>query len=175
MQTWTAKQIGDSNGAYSGRRISFTHEGLDVTGVLTRSDRIADGRTVLNVKGTTYFVSPEVVITVDPVIDTTAGKIGDDADKYSGKTVEFPDFHGRTITGPLEAANAPSHGMYADLTVQGRARGVFRNTPVKVDTEPEITLSPASEKRPCCGALNIQPHMPDCDGRIRSRGTGARF
>lgn len=132
MQTWTAKQIGDSNGAYTGRRISFTHEGHDVTGVLTRSDRIADGRTILNVKGTTHFVSPEVVITIDPVINTTAGKIGDNPAKYIGKAVEFPDFHGRTITGLLEAADAPSHGMYADLTVQGRARGVFRNTLVKV-------------------------------------------
>jgi len=64
---------------------------------------------------------------------TTAGKIGDAGQKYIGKTVEFHDFHGRTVKGVLEQATAPSTAMYATLkVVDGRDCGVFRNTPVTV-------------------------------------------
>jgi hypothetical protein len=63
---------------------------------------------------------------------TTAGKIADNVGRYVGKTVTFPDFHGRTITGPLDDASSPATAVYATLKVGGRDRGVFRNTPVKV-------------------------------------------
>lgn len=63
---------------------------------------------------------------------TTAGKIADRLTKYVGKTVTFPDFHGRTITGTLDGATALTTAAYATLKVDGRERSVFRNTPVKV-------------------------------------------
>jgi len=67
------------------------------------------------------------------VKQTTAGKIGDAGRKYIGKTVEFHDFHGRTVKGVLEQATAPATAVYATLkTVGGRDCGVFRNTPVTV-------------------------------------------
>lgn len=43
MKTWSAGQISQSNGAYSGRDVAFTIRGTRHGGVLTRSDRAADG------------------------------------------------------------------------------------------------------------------------------------
>jgi hypothetical protein len=63
---------------------------------------------------------------------STAGKIGDSNPKYIGKTVSFPDFHGRNVTGTLQDADAPTTAVYASLTVAGRTYSVFRNTPVQV-------------------------------------------
>jgi len=63
----------------------------------------------------------------------TAGKIADAGNKYIGKAISFPDFHGRTVTGILEKATAPASAAYATLkTVGGRDCAVFRNTPVTV-------------------------------------------
>ena len=38
---------------------------------------------------------------------------------------------------------------------------------------PVVELSPEEDKRPCCHALLIQPHLPGCDGKIRRRGARA--
>lgn len=62
----------------------------------------------------------------------TAGYIGENPDDYTGDQVEFPDFHGRTVTGTLEKAEAPAGVAYAALRVDGRTRTVFRNTVVQV-------------------------------------------
>lgn len=136
METWTAQQIADSNGAYSGRKVSFPFDGVTITGTLERSDRsVQSGRAILTVDGDTYWVPGTTTIEVDPnlLASTTAGKLADQPDaKYVGKVVQFADFHGRTITGKLEYASSPATAMYAILSVGGRERGVFRNTIVKV-------------------------------------------
>ncbi len=68
------------------------------------------------------------------MLNTTAGKIGDNPSTLIGQTVEFPDFHGRTVTGVLQKAECPATAAYALLRVEGINRDitVFRNTPVKV-------------------------------------------
>lgn len=38
---------------------------------------------------------------------------------------------------------------------------------------PEIKLSEPKDRRPCCGVLKIQTHMPDCTGEVSPR-RGAR-
>lgn len=63
---------------------------------------------------------------------TTAGKIGDAGTKHIGKTIEFPDFHGRSRRGVLDKANSPRGAVYASLTVDGKTSTVFRDTPVTV-------------------------------------------
>jgi hypothetical protein len=62
----------------------------------------------------------------------TAGYIGENPDDYIGEQVEFPDYHGRTVTGTLEYAESPARAAYAALRVNGRTRTVFRNTVVQV-------------------------------------------
>jgi hypothetical protein len=62
----------------------------------------------------------------------TAANIGDNPRDFTGSTVEFNDFHGRTILGILESATNPPTAAYATLKVGGRDRAVFKNTPVQV-------------------------------------------
>jgi len=48
------------------------------------------------------------------------------------------------------------------------------NTSQQPGDTPVIELSPPEMKRPCCGALKIQPHSPDCTGEVRRRPSKAR-
>jgi hypothetical protein len=65
MKTWNAFQIGQSNGAYSGRVVKFTHEGRAVRGVLDRSDQASGSQKVLLVvDGTPHFVCSYALVEV---------------------------------------------------------------------------------------------------------------
>lgn len=56
METWSASQIGQSFGAYSGRQVRFVHQGKLIEGTLTRSDSLAGPRTYLAVDGVSHVV-----------------------------------------------------------------------------------------------------------------------
>jgi hypothetical protein len=65
METWPAGQIGQSNGAYSGRRIRFTFDHELVDGTLDRSDRsVQTSRTILMVNGNMYWVENDTPVEV---------------------------------------------------------------------------------------------------------------
>lgn len=63
--------------------------------------------------------------------ETTAGEIGRNPGPHIGKTVSFPDYHGRPVTGCL--AGAASEVVYAVVSVDDRDYSVFANTVVTVD------------------------------------------
>jgi len=64
MMQWTAKRIGESSGAYSGRPVTFIDEtGVRQTGTLTRSDWPRE-TTMLVVDGATYFLPNETLVEV---------------------------------------------------------------------------------------------------------------
>lgn len=69
MQTWTAGQIGSSLGAYSGRKVQFTTQGIEVKGTLDQSFGITAGpdptdHTYLIVDGERHYVANHVKVTV---------------------------------------------------------------------------------------------------------------
>lgn len=67
METWTAGQLGWSNGAYAGRRVCFNTQGQDVQGTLTRSYTIPGGDmpwTHLVVDGVDHCVNNDVPVQV---------------------------------------------------------------------------------------------------------------
>jgi hypothetical protein len=51
METWTAGQLGHSNGAYSGRNVRFMADGMLVEGTLTLSDKIPHSTKTMLVVG----------------------------------------------------------------------------------------------------------------------------
>lgn len=68
---------------------------------------------------------------------TTARKLAEAGRKYIEEIVTFPDFHGRRVTGKLEAVGVDATSVLAILKVEGREYGIFANTPVEV-AEPTI-------------------------------------
>lgn len=66
MKTWNAGQIGMSNGAYAGRDVAFMVRGEKHGGVLTRSDRAADGApyTYLWVDGEKFTLANTTLVEV---------------------------------------------------------------------------------------------------------------
>lgn len=63
-ETWTAGQIGDSYGAYSGREVEFTIRNESVRGTLTRSDRTTETYAYLWVDGRMFTLYPATRVTV---------------------------------------------------------------------------------------------------------------
>lgn len=68
-EQWSAAQIGDSFGAYSGRQVDFTTQGTPVQGTLDYSHRsTVDGfpsdYVHLTVAGEHHVVNADIVVTV---------------------------------------------------------------------------------------------------------------
>jgi hypothetical protein len=62
---WTAKQIGQSGGAYAGKTVTFTDEtGVRQSGTLTRSDWPTGNTTMVIVDGAMYFLPNETLVEV---------------------------------------------------------------------------------------------------------------
>lgn len=65
METWTAQQIGQSGGAYSGRKVKFEDSGRVIQGILNRSDLSRETpRTFLAVDGVLHLVANSTTVTV---------------------------------------------------------------------------------------------------------------
>jgi hypothetical protein len=63
QKTLTAGQIGDSNGAYSGREVRLTTQGIEVHGVLRYSNNSTEGPWVHLVVGETFhLVNDDVTV-----------------------------------------------------------------------------------------------------------------
>lgn len=66
------------------------------------------------------------------MIKLTAGYIGDYPADYLGSHINFPDYHGRPVSGTLEAAQRVNSGAVAHITIDGRQHGIFADTIVEV-------------------------------------------
>ena len=65
MEKWTAGQIGDSFGAYSGRKVDFVSQGIPESGTLTYSSKSPNGPWAhLTVDGEHLVVNNDVTVTV---------------------------------------------------------------------------------------------------------------
>lgn len=64
MTQWTAEQIGNSYGAYSGEEVSFEIRGVTIQGRLTRSDIPRGPITHLSINGRSYALANSTVITI---------------------------------------------------------------------------------------------------------------
>lgn len=70
------------------------------------------------------------------MLTLTAAQLGNASELHIGHTVEFHDFHGRVITGTLQAASNPPTAAYALIRVDDRERAVWKGSPVKVGLIP---------------------------------------